>query len=82
MEWSGTGHHFHIPICLKLKKESTCICKGVKFLTFVTYALPLVAMSERPCEYRNIPLLLWNVSAEGDFREFFFFLQMRKLKSK
>lgn len=59
---------------LKWKEESThiCSCKGVKFLTFVTYALPLVAVSEVPCGYRNNPPPLRNASAEGDFRDFFF----------
>lgn len=73
-ERNGAGHHFHIVVFLKRKEESNhiCIFKGVKFLTFLTCALPLVAVSEMLCDYRNSLPPLRNVSAEEDFRDFFY----------
>lgn len=69
-KWSRTS--FSYSGILKTEGSShICIFKGVKFLTFVTCALPLVAVSEMQCDYRNSPPPLKNVSAEADFRDFF-----------
>lgn len=39
----------------------------------MTYALRLVAMSQMLCGYRNSQLPLWNINAEEDSTDIFFF---------
>lgn len=74
MEWNRTSFS-HTDILKTDKKEVLIFVflRTWKFLTFVTYALPLVAMSEMPYGYRNSRPPLWNINAEGDSTDFFFY---------
>lgn len=81
MEWNRTSFsHTGILKTDKKKVLTFVFLRMWKFLAFVTYALPLVAMSEMPCGYRNSRPPLLDINAEGDSTDFF--LQIRKLEPK